>query len=354
MENVSMIGCDLHDKNLVLKIALNREQSRLKIVGNTAVERKRFIAEWLADAKKNNVKELLFAYEASGLGYQLHDELKAAGIDCRVLAPTKMPQSHKQKSKKNDANDAEAILEHLRNYRLAGSELAEVRVPSAQQREDQETVRAREDLTRKQTRLKAQIRALLKRNGQEKPADAGSGWTVKWRAYLDQLSKKGLSAGARVALQTLLRQLQNVNEEIGVLDAELRKLAKTKRHQKQVKALTRLQGVGIVTALTFLTEIGDMTRFNNRREVASYTGLAPSSRESGKITDRKGHITRQGPSRLRKALCQAAWSQVRTDPAEKACYEKLKTKNPGKAKIGLVAVMRRLVIKMWHAAKDAA
>jgi transposase len=354
MENVIMIGCDLHDKNLVLKIAMNREASRLKVVANTAAERRRFIAELLADATKHSVEEILFGYEASGLGYSLHDELEASGIDCRVLAPTKMPQSHKQKSQKNDANDAEAILEHLRNYKLAGARLAEVRVPTAQQRADQEIVRAREDLTRKQTRLKAQIRGLLKRNGIAKPADAGSGWTVKWRVFLAQLSKKGLSAGAQVALKTLLRQLQNVNEEIGVLDTELRKLAKTPRHCKQVKALTRLQGVGLVTALTFLTEIGDMTRFKNRRQVASYTGLSPSSRESGKITDRKGHITRQGPSRLRKALCQAAWSQVRSDPKEKECYEKLKAKNPGKTKIGLVAVMRRLVIKMWQVAKKAA
>jgi transposase len=337
-----------------LQSAINLEVPTQRTIANTVAGRQRYIAELLADAKKNNCKEILFAYEASGLGYQLYDELKAAGIDCRVLAPTKMPQSHKQKSKKNDANDAKAIFEHLRNYKLAGAELAEVRVPPPQQRADQEIVRAREDLTRKQTRLKAQIRGLLKRNGVEKPADAGDSWTVKWRAFLEQLSKKGLNAGAQVALKTLLRQLQNVNDEIRTLDSELRKLARTKRHWKQVKAVTKLKGVGIVTALTFLTEIGDMTRFKNRRQVAAYTGLSPSSRESGKIDNRKGHITRQGPSRLRKALCQAAWSQVRSDPTEKKLYENLKAKNPGKAKIGLVAVMRRLAIKMWHAAKDAA
>ena len=353
MQNVIMIGCDLHDKNMLLKIAVNRDPAVQKVIENTALKRKQMIEELLAIAQQANAKEILFAYEASGLGYQLHDELRAAGIDCRVLAPTKMAQSRKQKSSKTDAKDAEQILEYVRAYKLAGNKLPEVTVPKAQQREDQEVVRAREDLSRKQTRLKAQIRALLKRNGVEKRAELGSSWTKMWRAHLDQLCKNGLNPGARVALKTLLRQLQNVSEEIAICDAEVRKLAKTQRHRKQVKALTGLAGVGIFTALTFLTEMGDLKRFKNRRQVGSYAGLAPTSHESGKIDNRKGHITRQGPSRLRKVLCPAVWARVRSDPDEGACYARLKAKNAGKAKVGVVAVMRRLVIKMWHMAKTA-
>jgi transposase len=353
MQNGIMIGCDLHDKNMLLKIAVNRGPSTQKVVGNTALERKRMIDELRLFARKAGVKEMLFAYEASGLGYQLYDELRSAGIDCRVLAPTKMPQSHKQKSSKTDAKDAEHILELLRAHVLAGNALPQVTVPNVQQREDQEVVRAREDLSRKQTRLKAQIRALLKRNGIEKRAELGAGWTKMWRAHLDQLCRKGLNPGAQVALKTLLRQLQNVSEEIAFCDTEVRKLARTQRHRKQVKALTGMAGVGIFTALTFLTEMGDLKRFKNRRQVASYAGLVPSSRESGKISDRKGHITRQGPSRLRKVLCQAVWARVRSDPQEGACYARIKTKNAGKSKIGIVAVMRRLAIRMWHVALAA-
>jgi transposase len=354
MKNVIMIGCDLHDKNMLLKIAVNRDSSTQKMVGNTAVERIRMIEDLQLLAQKAGAKEILFAYEASGLGYQLHDELHAAGIDCRVLAPTKMPQSRKQKSSKTDAKDAEHILELIRAHKLAGTRLPEVTVPKAQQREDQEVVRAREDLSRKQTRLKAQIRALLKRNGIEKRAELGTSWTKKWRAHLNQLCKKGLNPGAQVALKTLVRQLENVSEEMAFCDTEVRKLACTQRHRKQVKALTGLAGVGVFTALTFLTEMGDLSRFKNRRQIGSYAGLAPTSHESGKIDDRKGHITRQGPSRLRKVLCQAVWARVRSDPQESACYDRIKAKNAGKSKIGIVAVMRRLAIRMWHTAKAAA
>ena len=107
-------------------------------------------------------------------------------------------------------------------------------------------------------------------------------------------------------------------------------------------------GVGVLTALVFLTELGDVARFANRRQVASYLGLSPTSNESGEATDRKGHITRQGSSRVRKVLCQATWSRVRNDPEEKVVYERIKAKNPKKKKVAVVAAMRRLAVRMWY------
>lgn len=105
--------------------------------------------------------------------------------------------------------------------------------------------------------------------------------------------------------------------------------------------------------MVFLSEIGDLTRFNNRRQIAAYLGLCPTSFESGRANNRKGHITRQGSARVRRVLCQAAWSHVRHDPHEKAAYARIKAKNPKKAKIAVVASMRRLAIRMWHRGRQA-
>ena len=102
--------------------------------------------------------------------------------------------------------------------------------------------------------------------------------------------------------------------------------------------------------MVFLTELGDLNRFSNRRQLAAYLGLAPASFESGERNDRKGHITRQGPARVRKLLCQAAWARVRTDERTKATYERLVARNPKHKKIAVVACMRRLGIEMWHRA----
>ena len=100
--------------------------------------------------------------------------------------------------------------------------------------------------------------------------------------------------------------------------------------------------------MVYLTEMGDLSRFENRRQVGAYLGLVPSSYESGVKDDRKGHITHHGSGRVTGVLCQASWSRVQTDPIEKAVHERIVKRNPKHKKIALVASMRRLAIKMWH------
>jgi transposase len=120
-----------------------------------------------------------------------------------------------------------------------------------------------------------------------------------------------------------------------------------------VQALCALPGVGVLTALVFLTEMGDLRRFNNRRQVAAYLGLIPCSWESGEADDRKGRITRQGPARVRRVLCQAAWNRLRSEPREKRIYEGIVARNPQAKKKAVVAGMRRLAVRMFYVAREA-
>ena len=80
--------------------------------------------------------------------------------------------------------------------------------------------------------------------------------------------------------------------------------------------------------MVFLTEMGDLSRFSNRKQIGAYLGLVPASNESGEGQERKGHITRQGSPRVRKMLCQATWSRVRTDKNEQLVYGRICAKNP--------------------------
>jgi transposase len=114
-----------------------------------------------------------------------------------------------------------------------------------------------------------------------------------------------------------------------------------------------ISGVGVFGAMVFLTELGDLSRFKNRRQLAAYLGLAPCSFESGNNDDRKGHISRQGSYRVRKILCQSVWCQVRLKLGESEAYQRIVAKNPKKKKIAVVACMRRLAIRMWHTAESA-
>lgn len=345
-----MVGCDLHDKNMLLKIAQGRGKAVRRSYRNDTSGRKAMITALKKRASAAGGAKIIFAYEASGCGFGLCDELTEAGIKCYVLAPTKIARSVKSRRSKTDEKDADAILALLRAHVLAGNELPAVWVPDPQTRDDREVVRARLDAAQKLTGVKSQIRTLLKRSSVSKPSGMGKGWTKGYQAWLRGLLGDGspLRHGARVGLGTLLRQLEFIEEEIGLLDREVAALGETPRYLRAVRMMNCLKGVGVLTAMVFLTEMGDMSRFSNRRQVGSYLGLAPSSHESGESDDRKGHITHHGNARVRKVLCQATWSRVRTDSNEKTVYERITAKNPKHKKIAVVAAMRRLAIRLWH------
>jgi transposase len=162
-----------------------------------------------------------------------------------------------------------------------------------------------------------------------------------------------VGAGTRATLASLLRQWEFLQEEIERLDEALERLASSPRYAAAIDELVKMQGVGLLTALVFLSEMGDLARFANRRQVGAYLGLVPRSYESGAAGDRKGHITRQGPSRVRRALCQAVWSRIRQQGSDHAAYQRLVERNPKHKKIAVVAAMRRLGVRMWHKAQAA-
>ncbi len=157
-----------------------------------------------------------------------------------------------------------------------------------------------------------------------------------------------LGRGGRQTLGSLLRQLSFIEGEIERMQQPVERLADEPRHKAIVEELRQECGVGLLTAMVYRTEIGYAGRFRRGRQVGKFVGLTPTSHESGEQNDRKGHISRQGPPRLRKMLCQASWSQVRHDVSAKRIYQQLVSRNPKQKKIAIVAVMRRLAVRLWH------
>lgn len=352
MDKCIMIGCDLHDRSMLLKIAVGREQPAKRSWANDPAARAAMIADLKRRAAAVAAGRIVFVYEASGLGFTLHDELTVAGIECHVLAPTRIERSAKHTKRKTDERDAQRLLEILRGWLLAGNELPAVWVPDLQTRDDRELVRMRLEVAEKIVRVKCQVRCLLKRsNAPKSPVNV---WTEDYLTWLDHLAKSVLSAGAAAALNSLLRQLDHLESERSILARQVAALSGTERYARQATALVeRFKGVGVLTAMVFLTEIGDVRRFANRYQVGSFLGLTPVSFETGQTDDRKGHISRQGSPRLRKVLNQAVWSLVRTDEAAGAKYDRIAEKNPKHRKKAVVATMRDLGIAMWHTACDA-
>lgn len=355
MDKHIMVGADVHDKSMLLKIAEGREKPQRRSFSNTDDGHRAMIRHLKDRAAAVGGARIALAYEASSVGFGLHDVLCAAGITCHVLAPTKIARSADHRRRKTDERDAEGLLEILRGYYLAGNELPSVWIPDPETRDDREIVRARLDVTEKLTALKTQIRMLLKRNGLKTPAKAGKSWTKPYRAWLRGLvARPGeLRYGAGVALGSLLRQIAAMEEELSRLDDQVAAMTETARYAEPARALMAEKGVGVLTAMVFLAEMGDLNRFRNRKQIGAFLGLVPSSNESGDSGERKGHITHQGPWRVRRVLCQATWARVRTDPDDEAAYQRIVKRNPKHKKIAVVAVMRRLAVRLWHLGKNA-
>ena len=355
MSTFIFCGADVHDKNILGRFAAGTEEPTQRTWKNTKAGRKCMVRDLKQKAKELGATRVIFGYEASGLGFGLHDELTEQGIECYVLAPTKIRRSPKEKKNKTDGKDAQRTLEELRNHFLAGSPLPSVWIPDMETRDDRELVRMRLEVASNITKVKTQIQSLLKRNRITRPKWVGKSWTIPFRKWLTELpdGDEGMGAGAYRALSSLLRHLGFLEGEVKRLDVQVENLAQEDRYREPARALQNLKGVGLLTAMVYLTEMGDLSRFPNRRTIGAYFGLVPSSHESGESSDRKGHITHQGSARVRKVLCQATWSRIRTDPGEKCVYERIVAKNPKHKKIAVVALMRRLAILMWHVGMSA-
>ena len=271
------------------------------------------------------------------------------GIECHVLSPTHLPKTQKSAKQKTDVRDAQMLLEQVRAFVLAGNRLPVVWTPPQRLRQDRELVRARVDVADETTRVKLKILSMLKRLGISKPTWYTTRWPkrfVKWLRALAVAMDLTLAA----VLEPLIDRYELYRQEQNKLDEAIVQLSRTERYELACRQLLAIVGVGRLSAMAFLTEMGDLMRFHNRREVAAYLGLCPASYESGETNNRKGRITRQGPSRLRKMLCQSAWVSVIHCKKASAEYHRIKQGQSKRTKKALVAIMRKLAIRMWHLA----
>ena len=354
MNEVTIVGCDLHDRTMLLKVALGSNPSHEKKCWNDPEGRLAMVDYLMDFAMKHHSKRIVFVYEASGQGYGLCDLLRDYGIECWVLSPSRLPHSAKSKKNKTDSKDAQRLLELARAHVLAGNDLPVVWTPPQRLRDDRELMRARLETAEASTRIKLQVTSLLKRHGVALPDwfRKNRNWTKRFMNWLKEQAKRMKDVVTPVVL-AFVERFEMLTKQIADFDREVRALAHTDRYRAGVVAVCKLPGVGLITAMTYLTEMGDLTRFQNRRQVAAYLGLCPSSFESGEANDRKGHITRQGPSRVRKVLCQAAWTAIRMNKTMENTWIRIQGNKPGRGKKAVVGIMRKLAIVMWHLAGGA-
>jgi hypothetical protein len=160
-----------------------------------------------------------------------------------------------------------------------------------------------------------------------------------------------LSSSERLRVLQDLATLDHVQQQLVELGAELHRLSTTRPWEEQVPYLVQLPGFGLLTAMTVLSAIGDITRFPTDKRLVGYAGLGAGVHDSGQTHGDHG-ITKQGRRDLRRVLVEAAWSAVTTHPYWKAEFERLtRRKHPNQA---IVAVARKLLVAVWHVLTERA
>ena len=202
-----------------------------------------------------------------------------------------------------------------------------------------EHLRARSDLVRLRTMLKNRVHALLHRRGILSPP--GGLFTREGRRFLEELS---LDEAGRSIVSQYLTCIDQIGERIGESASSLRELARSPRWVGPAALLQTMPGIGLITALTILAELGDIYRFRNRAAVANYAGLVPIIRESNHKCFHGG-ITRRGPKHLRAVMVEAAWVAVKRVPAYWDLFERVSFR--GHKGVAIVAVARRMLEDAW-------
>jgi len=203
-----------------------------------------------------------------------------------------------------------------------------------------EHLRARADLVTMRTMLKNRLHALLHRRGLLAPVKMDL-FSKAGRAWLEALP---LDEAGRSILNRQLTTIDQLEEVIEQSTAALKTLARSQRWCKHEALLRTMPGVGLITALTILAELGELARFKSRAAVSNYAGLVPVVRDSNS-KHFGGGITHRGPAALRGALVEAAWVSVGRVPQYAAIFDRISNRK-GK-QVAIVAVARRMLEDAW-------
>jgi transposase len=156
------------------------------------------------------------------------------------------------------------------------------------------------------------------------------------------VAKGALSENDIFVLKHLTETINHLNEQIHDLEARIETLA----NKEAVEIVSSVPGVGTRSAAAILAEIGDAKRFSNGKQIASWTGLAPSLHQSAGMCV-LGSITKQGSKWLRWNMVEVAHAAVRVrDSRFRALFLRVMAKK-GK-KTAYVAVARKMLTVIWH------
>ncbi len=293
---------------------------------------------------------IIVIQEAGLDGFWIHRVLEASGIESHVVDPASIATSRRRRRAKTDKIDGEALVRALLAYKRGEPRVcAMLRVPTPEEEDRRRLSRERKALTNERVRHVNRIKGLL----------FGQGVSSYEPLHRDRRKRlEALKTGDGRPLPAHLKM--QVGRELGRLELLLEQIKAVEAARDAMLAaaqevvspapamLLNLKGIGPEFAAVLWSE-GLSRHFDNRRQVASYAGLAPSPWQSGAVDHDQG-VSKAGNPRLRTTLIQLAWLWRRHQPrsALTLWFEDRVKHNGGRLKkTTIVALARKLLVALW-------
>jgi transposase len=291
----TFVGLDVHKATIAVAIAevgLRESASFFGTIENTPDA----VSKLQAKLGRRH-KRLNFCYDAGPCGYGLHRQLSQAGHACVVVAPALIPRRAGDRVK-TDRRDALSLAQLHR-----AGELSAIWVPDAAHEAMRDLVRARQTAVHAVRRARQQLGGFLLRHG--RIYDGKKAWTRSHRVWLTR--QRFEHPAQQIVLQDYIVAVGDAERRRDALGQQISELLPQWSMAPVVTALQALRGVALIVAATLVAEVGDLTRFDNPRQLMAHLGLVPSEHSSGG-TKRRGGITKTGNSAARRAMTEAAWT----------------------------------------------
>jgi transposase len=301
-----------------------------------------------ARARTGKVFPFVVIQEAGLDGFWIDRALQNEGIESHVVDPASIATSRRRRRAKTDGIDGEALVRALLAYKRGEPRVcAMVKAPTPEEEDRRRLCRERKVLIVERVQHVNRVKGLLFSQGI-------SGYEPLRRDRRERLDTLQTGDGRRLPdhlkaqVRRELDRLELLLEQIKAVEAERDELLAAQRTAAPAAMLLDIKGIGPEFAAILWSE-GLFRHFDNRRQVASYAGLAPTPWQSGSV-DREQGVSKAGNRRLRTALIQLAWLWLRHQPQSALAlwFEERVRRNGGRLKkTAIVALARKLLVALW-------
>ena len=290
---------------------------------------------------------IVVIHEAGLDGFWLHRVLQSEGIESHVVDPASIATSRRRRRAKTDRIDGEALLRTLLAFKRGEPRVcAMVKAPTPEEEDRRRLSRERKVLVAERVKHVNRVKGLLFSQGV-------SGYEPLRRDRRQRLDE--LTTGDGRSLPTHLKT--QISRELDRLELLLDHIKQAEAERDALLAaapgpagrmLLEFKGIGAEFAASIWLE-ALFRSFGNRRQLASYAGLAPTPWQSGSV-DREQGVSKAGNPRLRTTLIQLAWLWLRHQPQSALAlwFKERVNRNGGRLKkTTIVALARKLLVALW-------